>query len=432
VAREHFGLAALWQPSEAEYLRRLAWAELALAGPDASHRVGVGLKEKGDRDGALALFGQASTFSPASAQVWDALCVTLARQGRLEDLCDLWQKRLQTNPPQHDAWYGYAELCLFLGREKEYRRACTALLARFGASTDPVIAERTGRACLLLPASGEDLQQAAALADRAEAAGPTHGFYGYFELAKGLAEYRRDLPQQALALLQDSARRVSQLTPRLVLAMTQYRCGQRDTARQTLAAACAAFDWDEAGAINVDAWTYHALRREAETLIVPNLAAFLQGDHQPRDNVERLGLLDPCYFHKRYLAAARLYAEAFAADPKLAEDFSTGHRYNAACCAALAASARGNDSATLGDGGRVRLRQQAYRWLRADLEHRSKLLQGSRAELHRHMQHWQKDPDLATVRDRAALAALPEAERRLWEQLWADVAALLARAETAK
>jgi hypothetical protein len=45
------------------------------------------------------------------------------------------------------------------------------------------------------------------------------------------------------------------------------------------------------------------------------------------------------------------------------------------------------------------------------------------------MQHWQRDPDLAGVRDKQALAALPEAQRRLWEQLWADVAALLDRAQ---
>jgi hypothetical protein len=38
--------------------------------------------------------------------------------------------------------------------------------------------------------------------------------------------------------------------------------------------------------------------------------------------------------------AARLAAEAFQADSRLAEDMTAGNRYNAACAAALAGGAR--------------------------------------------------------------------------------------------
>jgi hypothetical protein len=48
------------------------------------------------------------------------------------------------------------------------------------------------------------------------------------------------------------------------------------------------------------------------------------------------------------------------------------------------------------------------------------------------MQYWQRDGDLAGLRDRTAVAALPEAERRASERLWADVAALLDRARKEK
>jgi hypothetical protein len=41
------------------------------------------------------------------------------------------------------------------------------------------------------------------------------------------------------------------------------------------------------------------------------------------------------------------------------------------------------------------------------------------------MQHWLKDPDFTGVRGSQALANLPEAERKQWLKLWADVAALL-------
>jgi len=38
------------------------------------------------------------------------------------------------------------------------------------------------------------------------------------------------------------------------------------------------------------------------------------------------------------------------------------------------------------------------------------------------------EPDLASVRDDKALAALPEKERQAWQKLWADVDALRKKA----
>jgi hypothetical protein len=43
---------------------------------------------------------------------------------------------------------------------------------------------------------------------------------------------------------------------------------------------------------------------------------------------------------------------------------------------------------------------------------------------------WQEKRDLAGVRDKDALAKLPAEERAAWEKLWADVAAVLKKAET--
>jgi hypothetical protein len=38
------------------------------------------------------------------------------------------------------------------------------------------------------------------------------------------------------------------------------------------------------------------------------------------------------------------------------------------------------------------------------------------------LRHWQQVPALANVRDKEALAKLPDAERAAWQKLWADVA----------
>ena len=55
--------------------------------------------------------------------------------------------------------------------------------------------------------------------------------------------------------------------------MAQYQKGEKDRARNTLAAAIASYDWDPAKATTPDAWLIHILRREAEALISKDLPA---------------------------------------------------------------------------------------------------------------------------------------------------------------
>jgi hypothetical protein len=79
------------------------------------------------------------------------------------------------------------------------------------------------------------------------------------------------------------------------------------------------------------------------------------------------------------------------------------------------------------------LRRQALTWLRADLAQYAELARLDNAKINETMRqslgHWQKDPDLAGIRDTDALAKLPGEERTACERLWADVAALLTKAE---
>src|SRR5580765_1840505 len=103
----------------------------------------------------------------------------LLKLGRGADVRAAWKEELAANPPKHDDWFGYAELCLFLGDQAEYRRARRELLAQFGSATDPAVAERTARACLLLPAEELELSQAVALAGRAVAAGRAGHEFAY-------------------------------------------------------------------------------------------------------------------------------------------------------------------------------------------------------------------------------------------------------------
>jgi hypothetical protein len=48
------------------------------------------------------------------------------------------------------------------------------------------------------------------------------------------------------------------------------------------------------------------------------------------------------------------------------------------------------------------------------------------------LRHWKADRDLVGIRDAEALAQLPPAEREACRKLWADVDALLQRADRQK
>src|SRR5262249_17947340 len=58
--------------------------------------------------------------------------------------------------------------------------------------------------------------------------------------------------------------------------------------------------------------------RETEQVLAlePQLPAFLKGERKPRDAAERDLLLYLCWTKQQYAGATRLYADAFAADPK--------------------------------------------------------------------------------------------------------------------
>jgi Flp pilus assembly protein TadD len=177
------------------------------------------------------------------------------------------------------------------------------------------------------------------------------------------------------------------------------------------------------------------LRRGEQLLqIDTKLAAALKGERQPAGATEQLDLGFLCRRYKqRYAAAARFYADAFAADPKLAEDLVNGYRYDATCAAALAAAGQGEDAAKVPDKLQARLRQQALGWLQEHLAAWKKVGEKgtaqARALVEKTLQHWQQDPDLASLRDKAALAKLPEAERQAWQKLWAEVEAVVKRAQ---
>jgi eukaryotic-like serine/threonine-protein kinase len=389
-------------------------------------------ERQGREKEALVYFTKAVELDATLVYSQQALRNYLLKRGRLNDMRVAWQAALAAGPPEHDAWYGYAELCLFLNEEGEYLRARRELLTRYGATTDPNIAERTSRACLLLPATGDELAAATALSERALAVGriKNEKLVPYFLFARGLAEFRQGHFDEAIAIMKGDASRVMGPAPRLVLAMALHQKGQQQEARRTLAAAVTARDWRPALCVHQDAWIHHVLRREAERQILPNLSAFLAGTYRPTDNDERLALVGICQFEDRTVALAHIYADAFAADPGLTET-SRGHRYAAAKAAARAGSGRGSGAGALGEAERALWRGRAIDWLKQELVGYSKTLDNrndrTRPQVLQRLRQWQTEGELAELRESVALNKLPPDERRRCLELWAEVRGILAR-----
>jgi serine/threonine-protein kinase len=161
------------------------------------------------------------------------------------------------------------------------------------------------------------------------------------------------------------------------------------------------------------------------------LPAVLRDNTPLTDATQAVEFAQLCQRKRLYAAAAQFYQKAFTIQPALlAHNLGNSRVYDAACVATLAGCGQGEDGARLSDTERAGWRRQAVDWLRVDLTRRGKHLAGKAppAQMQQQLSWWLRDPDLAGIRDAAALAKLPEAEQARCRQLWADVAQLLHQA----
>lgn len=142
----------------------------------------------------------------------------------------------------------------------------------------------------------------------------------------------------------------------------------------------------------------------------------LTGKAKPANVQERLEWATFAMQTRRHDAATRLYREAFAAEPKLAEDVRTGLRARAATAAILAGT--GQDRTELSAAQKSALRRQALDWLKTDLAARANQPAAERVPM---LRLWLAEHALAGVRTPEALRALPEAERIPWGVFWCEV-----------
>lgn len=95
------------------------------------------------------------------------------------------------NPNDHWNAYCLTSVYPMLGKMEEYENLRRELLDKWRDSSSYVILGRTSKACMLGPVDGEVLEQAHLLGMKVGSAQPGQGYYGWWQLAKALAQFRK-------------------------------------------------------------------------------------------------------------------------------------------------------------------------------------------------------------------------------------------------
>jgi tetratricopeptide (TPR) repeat protein len=432
---------------------------------EAHNNLGIALEDKGALDEAIAEYREAIRLNPESAGAHHNLGYALMTTGALDEAISAYRKALRLKPDEalaspscranahnnlgtllrkgavEDAIAEYREAIRLKPDYAEAHYNLGNALHDKGA-LDEAIAEY--REAIRLKPDYAEAQYNLGNALRAKGAwdeaiaeyrvairlnpddAETHNNLGIALCEKGawdeaIAEYREAIrlkPDDALAHC--NLGRVLREQSKFAEALPFFRRGH------------------ELGLRNAN-WRYPSEQwvRQCEHLVEleQNLALVLSGERDIRESGERIQYADLCYKKRLFAAAARFFEQALAERSELADSSNSFHRYNAACCAALAGCGQGNDAASLDETARERWRRQALDWLRTDLERYAKLLPVSepaaRTRILNHLQHWQRDPDLVGVRDPGSpgLSNLPPAEQESWRKLWDEVPAVIDKAK---
>jgi len=397
--------------------------------------------------GAYTVYHQALQSDPTFAPALNNLGRALTAKGKWEEAVPVYQDALRVNPRLAPAHFNLGEIQAGMGQINEaidhYRQAL---------QIDPAFA-------------------------------PAHLLLGLALTAKGLRDEVDDCYPEGVKIL-DEARGIAlreamghywqafQLDPKWVAALNTLRVSPRDQARLNEAidhyrqairidprlaqahgalgqALLARRDFSQAEAatrrgldwlpLSEKEWRTNYERQlqccQRLLSLEGRLPVIVQGRDKP-SAAECLESAELCYIKHHFAAAARLYAEAFKAAPRLTEELRAGHRFNAACAAALAGSGRGDDVASLGPRELTALRKQARDWLQFDLTAWARKLDAGTAadsiQARKTLSQWKEEPDLAGLRDSDTLNKLPPAEHQECRTLWNDVEAQIKRAGGSK
>jgi Flp pilus assembly protein TadD len=372
----------------------------------------------------VAAFRKAIELQPHYAMAYLTLGNALLKQGQLAEAADAYRKAIELQPNFAKAYNNLGNALVYQGKLTE---AEAALRKAIELLPDYALAHiALGNA---MSKQGKLAEAEAALRKASEL--EPNNAVAHYDLGNILAY------QGKLAEAEAAFRKAIMLKPDL--AEAHCNLGQVLSRQGKFAKALAALRQGHELGTRQSSWHYpnssqwvRQAERAAE--LDAKLSQILNGHTQPANSAECLELAQLCRVYRHLpVAAVRFYEQAFADQPALANDVQQHHRYTAAYVATQAAAGQGQDACQLGAEERTHLRHQALTWLRNDLRAWGQQLEQhpdqTRPRVVEAMHHWQRDPVFAGLRGPEALGRLPVAERREWQTLWEDVAALLRRAD---
>jgi tetratricopeptide (TPR) repeat protein len=376
-----------WDAAIASYRRAL---QLDPTRAMVHHNLGNALYHKGDRPGAEAEYRRARELDPRLTKTHISLGDLLREKGQLDAAVGCYQKAIELQPRNPEGHY-----CLGIAlHDKRDLKGAVASYEK-AIALDPRHVRAHVNLGLVLHEKAEPdraiacYQKAIELDPRESRA---HLNLGLVLRDKGDLAGAVACCRKAIAL-QPRAANAHGLLAEVLLAQGHY-AEARDAARRAVEL------FPPSAPLRASAVR---LLQNAERLLVleAKLPAVIAGQQAPADPAEAVLMAQMCQDHKKqHAAAARLYADAFAADARLAADLQRQHRYNAACSAALAAG-QGEDARRLPDKVVSMFRRWALVWLRDDLKAYTPLAGQNNPALKQaigqRLTHWQTDPDLAST-----------------------------------
>jgi serine/threonine protein kinase/Flp pilus assembly protein TadD len=404
------------QAGQCYHRRGPAWAANAA---ESYGNLGIALEKQGRHAEAVVVFLKAIQLKP-DARTFFCLARSQARRGRHTKAVAAYRRVIKYNPDDAEA---HCNLGVSLGRLGRRDEEIAALRQAIALRPGLMIAQfNLG---LVLVDVGR-LKEAVAALRRVIHLKPEYPM-AHYDLGRALSMQGRYVEAAA------SYRRAIALKPDY--AEAHCNLGQCLLRLAEFGPALAALNrGHELGRKRRD-WPYPSAQwvRDCQRLVELDGRdqAVLRGAALPTDASQRCELAQLCFYKQLDAAAVRLWAGAFRAEPKLADDLIAAHRYYAAC-AALRAAGPGARV----DRERAHWRKQAIEWLRADLTANARLLKGGKARdrqrVRQRLRQWQWDPDLSGLRGGFLESKWPADEQAMGQRLWADVVALLARAEAAR
>ena len=164
------------------------------------------------------------------------------RKGDWDEAAAILSRAMEPDATDHFSAYQLGFLLAEQADLAAYQEYCHTMLSRWGNATDSKLAEQTAKACLLLAGGVSDPRQLAPLIQTAMSVGEKHEAYPWFLFAQGLHDYRCGRFAEARTACADSRQRAASHPELIVInqvveAMSLYRLGKTDEARQALAAA---------------------------------------------------------------------------------------------------------------------------------------------------------------------------------------------------